>query len=369
MLNYSVHTYQLFVELSYDEYYDLYKKLFSMNTSVEKQASLDTVSFERTLIIKKSHIFRKLKVPGISEIELFRCVDQVPGCKEEQCTLKAGVYIRINPYNAIHGLHNSTHDIVDSCSIEHAARLVSERLLILLGDEPHKKIKLCRCDFCVNLPFDSEGKASLYIRLLQKCIPKPVLKEPTCINPISHHIAPKYPDSLLLECASYSFEVYNKQSQMQNRNIGNSDFASGLVRLELRANKEKLKTLYKHYGGSPKNYIKFLSNASAICSAEITSLLAPMVGTGDFVSYKKITEKISKKVKNEATRAKMHKCVKLIPKRKRCGSLLDENNLTYAEWKLLLIKFNRINCSPITIPSREKVKYLPGILSWDTYFD
>lgn len=369
MLNYSIHTYQLFVKLSYDEYYDLYKKLLSMNASVEKHSTPDIVSYKESSLVKKSHIYRKLKLPGISEIELFRIATQALGSKDEVSVLKAGAYIRINPYNAVHALHNSTHDIIDAYDIETAAQLVSDKLLTLLGNEIHSRLKLCRCDFCVNLPFDSADTASLYIKLLQKCIPKPSLKEPTCIDPVSHHAVPKYPDSLLLECGSYSFEVYSKQAQMKNKNIGNSDFAAGLVRLELRAEKAKLDTLYKKYGGSPKNYIAFLKNATTACSLEIIKLLAPMVGTGDFVSYDKVKKQISKKIKNEFTQSEMKKCVKLILKHKRCHTLLEDNNLTYADWKRLLSKFSKINCSPITIPSREGIDYLPGILSWDEYFN
>lgn len=368
MLNYSIHTYQLFVKLSYDEYYNLYKKLLSMNASVEKHITPDIVSYEKFTIVKKSHIYRKLKMPGISEIELFRIAFLAPGDNDEISVLKAGAYIRINPYNAVHSLHNSTHNIIDADDIEPAAQLVSDKLLSLLGNEIHSKLKLCRCDFCVNLPFDSADTASLYIRLLQKCIPKPSLKEPTYVDPVSHHAVPKYPDSLLLECGSYSFEVYSKQAQMINKNIGNSDSAAGLVRLELRAEKAKLNTLYKKYSGSPKNYIDFLSNAPTICSLEIIQLLAPMVGTGDFVSYNKVKKQISKKIKNEFTQSEMEKCAKLILKHKRCRTLLEDNNLTYAHWKQLLVKFNKIKCSPITIPSRENIDYLPGIFSWDEYF-
>lgn len=368
MLNYSIHTYQLFVKLSYNEYYDLLNKLNTLNASIEKQNTRDTIDFGEYPIVRKSYFYRKLKMPGISEIELFRIVVLSPEHEHDVSVLQAGAYIRINPYNAVHALHNSTHDIVDAYDIETAAQLVSDKLLTLLGDEIHSRLKLCRCDFCVNLPFDSADTASLYIKLLQKCIPKPSLKEPTCIDPVSHHAVPKYPDSLLLECGSYSFEVYSKQAQMKNKNIGNSDFATGLVRLELRAEKAKLDTLYKKYGGSPKNYIAFLKNAPTACSLEIIKLLAPMVGTGDFVSYHKVKKQISKKIKNEFTQSEMKKCVKIILKHKRCHTLLKDNNLTYADWKRFLVKFDKINCSPITIPSREGIDYLPGILSLDEYF-
>jgi len=63
-----------------------------------------------------------------------------------------------------------------------------------------------------------------------------------------------YPESLLLKCKSYEFQIYSKYIEMTQRNRKNPESAMGLVRIELRASIKKLRQLTKKYHMASPDY-------------------------------------------------------------------------------------------------------------------
>lgn len=365
MLNYSIHTYELYAKTTYEEYSEINRKLFNLKVSCREDCSTPQ---SQAGIKRISRIYSKLKIPGINSIELFR-VHHIPYYADIEygTVLKYGIRIIINPYNALHEMLNSDSNIVDASEISIAVQKIDKYLLNFLGPDLHSKLKLRRCDFCVNLPFQDQELANQYIKIVSKGVTPCVLKEHLENNVIQHRKTPIY-DSFWLECASYSFEIYNKYTQMIERHLMTPSSAIGTVRIELRAQNSKIKTLEKTYFRKKPTYIEFLIYAPSIAEIEISLLMHKMLGSGNFYTQKYTLSKIDKAKFSNQKKCLMKAIVIYSAKRKRCHTLLKDFNLTHAQWKALLANFDKIGCSPFTISSRLPISELPGINSWDSYF-
>lgn len=230
-------------------------------------------------------------------------------------------------------------------------------------------LTLKRVDFCVNLPFSSQSQAEEYIHLLRLGVPPKVLTEKKIYDEIQRREIP-YKDSLLLECGSYSFEVYSKYIQMKNRKLQNPECASGIVRIELRADKQKLQQLARKYDFplSEQDYSFFLIHAPYIAKQEITKILSSMVGSKDFHHYSYTKDKIEHSNFRDTNIAHMLGTIAYFSRRKYSGDFIKKFNLKQEDWKKIIQKFNKIGCSPITLPDNYPEETFPGIESWDSFF-
>ena len=101
-------------------------------------------------------------------------------------------------------------------------------------------VSLSRVDFCTDLKFDRQEQADEYIRLLKKVPCKRVLREVLHWDSTQRRWVP-YSESKLVRCGSYEFQIYPKQPQMLTRGLSGAEYAKGVVRIELRAGRKKLK--------------------------------------------------------------------------------------------------------------------------------
>lgn len=358
MLYFSIHTYELFTKLTYLEHYRIYSVLKKLNPSIDKEIIPYTQkNLEKTIVV-----FRKLSIYGINSIEL-------NSISYESSMLQSFLYIVVNPHNALYACSQSDEKIILPDQIETADSILYNQLTAILPINIISKLSINRIDFCVNLPFASQSQAEEYIHLLRLGVPPKVLKEHKIYNKIQRREIP-YQDSLLLECRSYSFEIYPKYVQIKKRKLQNPEQAIGIVRIELRANKQKLLQLAKKYKlCSPKSdYRTFLIHTPDVARQEIPDMLSKMVGSKDFYHYSYVKEKILQSNLNEFNISYMLKTISYFSGRKYSGDFLSTSGLKQKDWKIIIQKFNQIGCSPITISDDNLVKTLPGIESWNNYF-
>lgn len=175
-----------------------------------------------------------------------------------------------------------------------------------------------------------------------------------------------YDDSLLLTCKSYDFQVYPKYRQMLDRNISGASSAIGVVRFELRAGRQKLNSIMgKHRVDWPGNFIdSMISLVHHAPEEEIKGYLMLSVGTGDFFTRAEVKKRILSSKFQARVQDKMLNLVDLLTRYSNIQKLFDQNLIDSIEWRKLLLRFNSIQCSPITIPSSFKHQTMPGVLSW-----
>ena len=364
MLNYSLHTYELFSNLSWDEFQNTYNLLELLNVSIEKKISKCAFNEKNNELEITEYIIRQLPFYGINSIRLHKV-------GTHHSIIKCLIYIVVNPCNAYLLQKSSGADIIESSQIVPAVAEINRQLSEFLPLHICKNLKPSRIDFCVNLHFPSQDQADEYIKLLRLGVPFKKLKEHTEYDHIQKRAVP-YSDSLLLECASYSFEIYPKYKQMCSHSLQGKNNASGIVRIELRAKRSKLKTIAKKYEEQDiitANYVNSLEHISYISQNEIQHILRKMVGNGDFYPYEHVKNEIANSNFNERQINLMHLVCKYFSKKQKKTELLTKYGLSRNDWNLLLKNFNHLHCSPITTPKSFSRTHYPGIENWDTFLE
>lgn len=179
-----------------------------------------------------------------------------------------------------------------------------------------------------------------------------------------------YKDPMLLECKSYSFEIYLKCHQMLERKMNVPENAKGIVRLELRASKSKIKQLSQKYNSFwyDRDNICFLKEAPDITEQEISSMMSKMIGKGCFYAYGDLIAKIKNADYKSSDIELMLQITNYFSRHQLCQNLLNDLNLTRQKWNRILKKFNKIQCSPIPIPRSYANKIYPGVSVWTESF-
>lgn len=357
MLNYSIHTCELYVKITLNEFWKLYDFLKELQVSIEKSTFL---SYHKELETT-TFIFRKLPYYGISSIKLLKT-------DYDMATWQCYLYIIINPYNAYIKCLQSDENIIDSEKIYAALKEVNLQLLQFLPHHIYSQLRLYRVDFCVNLLFSTQLQAEEYIKLLKQGVYPKCLKENLHYDNIQHRYIP-YRDSLLLECGSYSFEVYPKHIQMKNSSLL-SNTKAGIVRIELRAKRSKLKQLSKKYGMDflSNDYVPALESAHIVTKQEITKILQKMIGNMDFYTFTFTKNKIMESTFCDSNKKLLLIVLLHFSKHRKGKEFLNTYNLSHSDWKKIIKKFNQLGCSPITVPRRYSCNKYPGIDGWNTYF-
>ena len=359
MLNYSIHTYEIATQLSFDEYWEIYNILQAFNPSIEH------ISYPYPTG-RTSHTFYFRHLSGIYGIDSIR----LQRIETTQSILTSNIHIIINPYNTIHKQKHSDANIIDSNMIAEALHEINRILGTIIPHHILERLELSRLDFCVNLPFPTQQQAEEYIQLLRLGIPPKALTEHLHYDKKQHRQLP-FRESILLKCFSYSFQIYSKYRQMEvvMPHI-NTVSAQGVVRLELRASKPKLRSLLKKYNITGTHTTAILSEAyiPLIARSEICNLVSSMVGYGDFFTFNEIKERITTSNIQTRTRNKSLEIIHCFSGKKYSSDFLKNLNISQRDWKNILTTFNKLECSPIPIPPTYSLKTFPGVASWDRYF-
>lgn len=363
MITSSIHTLQLQAQISPDEYRRLYIMHSDLHLSVTHKT---TVNRQHPECTNEIYTCRQLPYYGINSITTLKNKRILPN---DNNIIKYYIYIDINPYNALHNQKHSGADIIAPGEIQSAMNISMRYLNTLLSPQAINALSLKRLDFCLNLIFPNQIQADEYLKLLKKGVPGKVLSEKKHPDPIQHRLVP-YKNALLLECKSYSFEIYPKYHQMTARKMHNADNASGMVRFELRASKTKIAQLANKYEFPCKKgaYMDFLTNAPDISEQEIPYIVAKMVGNGNFYSYEHVMSKIENADLKDSEKRIMVQTVKHFSRHTLQQNLLNELNITHQDWKRILKKFDKIKCSPIPVPGSYQYHTYPGIAAWKSVF-
>lgn len=358
MINYSVHTIQLYCRLSYSEYISAKQNLQHLNCSMQPRKITTKKG-----ITKEYIIYRKLPYYGINSIEIVNIKDD-----NAKINLKYAIYFTVNLYNAYAHISSPNCHIIPPDAIKSAFRSILKDITLIIKKRHLILLKLKRVDFCFDLTFNNQKCAEEYINLLKLGIPCGHLHEHKHRDNIQHRMVP-YKDSLLLKCKSYEFQIYPKYLEMLNRKMENPEEASGIVRVELRAKGKKLSRLAeKYYILSPESSIEeFLINCPIITRKEIPQILTRMVGQHDFYPYDTIRKKIMASKYKDSVKYRMLE-ISLYLARHSTQNLLEDFGLSRNKWNSLLKKYNDLGCSPIPVPVRYSMPVYPGICSLEQYF-
>lgn len=356
MFHYSIHTLELQTCVTYKNIYNLTVSLEQFHPSIQKK----NILYSQKDYAATKYTYRKLPWPGINSITL-----HIISFKNN--ILRNLIYININPYNALHSCSQSTPDIIDAAQISMAINAIYSSLSAILPPKIINTLTLNRLDFCADLIFTSQIQADEYIKILKRGIPAKALSERKHLDKKQHRYI-SYKDSLLLDCKSYSFQIYPKYTQMQNHNMKNTDGAIGMVRIELRAKKAKLEQLAHKYNIiSPKeNCRQFLINAPSITKHEIPEIVSKMAGCHNFYKYQEIKSRILDSDFKTDCKTQMLDILDYLSRHSSSEDLLADLHLTQKEWKNIIKKFDQLGCSPIPISKSYKYAAYPGVINWSS---
>lgn len=231
-------------------------------------------------------------------------------------------------------------------------------------------VSLSRVDFCTDLKFDRQEQADEYIRLLKKVPCKRVLREVLHWDSTQRRWVP-YSESKLVRCGSYEFQIYPKQPQMLTRGLSGAEYAKGVVRIELRAGRKKLKSLHYKYAAllNPcENWCQELMVMAGLSGKIIEGMMIDMLGTGDFYPMKTILQKIDASGFYACTKQQMKRVLDYFPLHSSGEDALKHLGLSQKQWREVVNHFSKIGCCPIPIPTRACQPWYPGVTNWDSYF-
>lgn len=360
MLNYSIHTYELFTKISLEEFWQIFDTLKGLHTAIEKKEN-DYSCYNQLEITE--YTFRQLPYYGINYIRLHKT-------DSPYAAINCILYIVINPYNAYMHQFYSDENIIKAEYIPCAVEIINKQLSLFLSPAICNSLKPTRIDFCVNLYFSTQKQAEEYIKLLRLGVPFKHLKEYTKYDSVQKRKIP-YPHSLLLQCKSYSFEIYSKYLQMQTQDLlTNAEAALGIVRIELRAGRSKLKTISNKHKRDLVSaaYVDGLKDIANIAKIEIQHIVRLMVGNCDFYPFTYVKERISNANFRNYQKELMLLVSLYFSKKHKGQDLLTKFDFSRNDWNRLLEKYNLLNCSPIPVPRSFSQSIYPGIDSWDTCF-
>ena len=231
-------------------------------------------------------------------------------------------------------------------------------------------VSLSRVDFCTDLKFDRQEQADEYIRLLKKVPCKRVLREVLHWDGTQRRWVP-YSESKLVRCSSYEFQIYPKQPQILTRGLSGAEYAKGVVRIELRAGRKKLKSLHYKYAAllNPcENWCQELMVMAGLSGKIIEGMMIDMLGTGDFYPMKTILQKIDASGFYACTKQQMKLVLDYFPLHSSGEDALKHLGLSQKQWREVVNHFSKIGCCPIPIPTRACQPWYPGVTNWDAYF-
>ena len=357
LYKYSIHTFELYAKLNPNNYDKFYSTLSNMHLSIKSSEYFT----KKSNILTKNvcYEYRHFKNhPGINRIRLSIC--------KNDFFIDYYIQICINPYNALYQCRHSGANIIAEEQMETAINIIRTSLKSLFPFFSFHTCKLKRLDFCLDIKYPTQKQADEYIKLLKKSIPRKILKEKKYFNKTQHRFTP-YTDSMLLECKSYSFEVYPKYHQMNKHKRKNADTALGICRLELRTSKSKIMQLANKYGlPSPvDNPSAFMIHSPEITRKEIPEMISRMAGNGTFQNYNCIINKINNSTYTQHVKDCMVQIVDYFSSHKNCKNLLNNLEIKTQTWDIYLKKFNKLGCSPIPIPRTYEFSSYPGVSDWD----
>ena len=354
MINSSIHTIQLYKRVNYQEQLFLSHILEHLNIPVYETGS------------SCIYVLEGKGPAGITALSLVRHYDEALS----YCT-DFHLEIVLNPMRAL-------CDTVQKNAVAISAiDLPSALEEILFSARQDLKLdlldgaSLSRVDFCMDLKFEHQEQADDYISLLKKFPCKRVLREVLHWDSTQRRMVP-YSESKLMVCGSYAFQIYPKYTQMLNHGLPGAEYARGVVRIELRASRKKLRSLYYKYASLLKqceNWCQELVILAGLSREIIEGIMLRMLGSGDFYPAKTLLQKIDDSPFYAASKVQMKRAVDYFMLHTSGTDVLKNLGLSSKQWREVMKRFSAIKGCPIPVPTRAYQLWYPGVTSWDFYFD
>lgn len=271
-LNFSFHTFELSIPLSFDEYSHLATSLYQSPCRTRREEFGNSTYIKSNLFSAQGALVcLRYAVLGGNAAGL-TCCDLI---------------LRINPRIAIGdvsytGIYECT-PLNNRTLVQFLIKIVTVLGLANVSDITSiaNKFRISRLDLCVNYKFESDYLASKYLKLLRRGNRTDFLTEKTYYDDMAKRTKP-YKNALVLNANSFNISIYNKAAQMKDNAAHFAqvpESAIGLLRFEMQLRPGKLHYCTK--GTSATSFAAFLLQIEELCRAEFKRYSKTLFCTGD----------------------------------------------------------------------------------------
>lgn len=335
---YSVHTFEIFMLLSKDEY------IQCKNTLYDFCKRYGFSCYKHTSGIDCYKIFKQ---EGFTLLRTWRFIS-ASGCQY-------GMNIIINARKLLGYKKHANICIAPAKDMSKIMPAIQERLnLIGLHFLDYDRFHLKRLDLCTNIKLKTPVEFEEYLRLI--CKGKNVYDSMLLLcydKKKKRKIAPKH--SFTLTGATFEISLYAKQIQMldSGRRYSEEEIlsAENQLRIELRFTNQKNNELLHQY----ESIDNLICHIPEIGHKYIVQYLNAIYGKGDFYRFDIAAQQIEASSFHSATKQEMRKFMKAVAK----SSLSDAINKFGTDLSdSMLNHFNQLHISPITLPVRSNFTVL-----------
>lgn len=335
---YSVHTFEIFILLSKDEYVQCKNILYNY---------CDTYGLSWYKYSPDINSYKIFKQEGFTLLHTWRFISTA-GCQY-------GMNIIINARKLLGYKKHANICIAPAKDISKIMPALHEKLnLIGLHSLDYNRFRLKRLDLCTNIKLETSVEFKEYLRLI--CKGKNVYDSVLLLcydKKQKRRISPKH--SFTLKGATFEISLYAKQIQMlaSNKHYSAEELqsAENQLRIELRFKNQKNNELIHLY----QDLNNLIRHIPEIGHKYICRYLNSMYGKGDFYRFDIAVAKIESSNYHTKTKLQMIKFIKTVSK----GSLNDAViKFGKEESNSLLGHFNHLHVSPITLPVRSSFRLL-----------
>lgn len=257
------------------------------------------------------------------------------------------ITIRVNPVKLIgaNKLEVLKHDQVEV--VKKIFRQEVQKIHTNLPRLEHWTVN--RIDYAVNIntPYVEE-----YIKLFQRA-DKPRVFRDWDVSRRKQRYGSFY---LISEGVNINF--YDKESERLSQNF-NKDGAKDLLRIEVQCKKPKTNTLKTKYEFDSRHLEHYLSEE--VSYQQLEYYYNKTIGAGD---YYKLSEAIKMVKESNYTSKTKEKLTEVLIAVNRCRSIWkarEESQYNSSRFNRYLKQIRALGVNPVTIPTRWKVKFLPGL--------
>lgn len=330
---FSIHTVEFRTMISREDYYSIKNGIFICG-----YGNIRYYEDSEGIIHMYSDLLRSM---GINKFTLY--IRKEKGCPKGYY-ITAVVNLRL--------LFNDTrYPFLCIARIEYLSDVYDRIVLILQAVGFPKRIAeevyYSRIDYCCNVEFETEEQVDLMLEILDKGrVNKFFMKD--CNE--FHDNEVKY------DTKSFSLSMYKKGGQMRQKNEYFSrkyseeeiQMADKVLRIEFRAERAQLYVQREKYGITEKELVE---KAPIIGQAKFNKFYRNLCGTGRFYKMKYAKKMINQSGYTNSTKKTMIHIIQIVS---RSGLLGVVEELGKNKFLYYMNKFNKLNLSPICIPTEFK---------------
>ena len=333
----TIHTLELTCQLSRSEYQQIQERLKKNYPDGWEKAGKAKKSF---------HCF------GMCE----NGIDIIEHRKEEKgCTFYYINYI-VNPVRVI--TCGDYIDVWDPDAYEDLIKQFNRKLTEACEVLPFfDRCDFHRIDFCMNVRLEDQDAVRSYIRLCQRANVPGRMKLCTVYDSVGHRQAPRNNEAAMANDA-FEISIYDKHAQMEEQDYdypdGQKEHAKGVVRIELRLKKKKIREYIKKYKINTNE--DFFGNTDKIANDLAKKYLHKIAGEGRMYPLRDAKERIGKSALKKKQKQQLIGFLETVSKKRSVPDAVSEYGDKKS--KKLLAQLDELKIGYMPIP-KDVVKYLP----------